>query len=80
MAEASIAVYGAAVGVAIALAVVTFSLRGRGHHEPIEQIEWRWKIRNMTCLKGIWKGPNGSDCIILLWLSSPPRTDNANFI
>ncbi len=36
MAEASVAVYGAAIGVAIALAVVAFSLRGRGHHEPIE--------------------------------------------
>jgi len=36
MAEASIAVYGAAIGVAIALAVVTFSLRGKGHHEPVE--------------------------------------------
>jgi len=33
MAEASIAVYGAA----IALDVVTFSLRGKGHHEPLEQ-------------------------------------------
>ncbi len=36
MAEASMAAYGAAAGVAIALAVVTFSLRGKGHHEPIE--------------------------------------------
>ncbi len=36
MAEASIAVYGAVIGVAIALAVVTFSLRGKGHHEPVE--------------------------------------------
>lgn len=35
MAEASIVVYGTAGGVAIALAVVTFSLRGKGHHEPI---------------------------------------------
>jgi len=35
MAEASIAVYGAAIGVAIALAIVTFSLRGKGHHETI---------------------------------------------
>ena len=33
MAEASIAAYGAAIGVAIALAVVTFSLRARGHAE-----------------------------------------------
>ena len=36
MAEASVAVYGAAIGVAVALAVVTFALRGRGHPEPIE--------------------------------------------
>jgi len=36
MAEASIAVYGSAIGVAIALAVVTFALRGKGHKEPIE--------------------------------------------
>ena len=40
MAEASVAVYGAAVGVAIAVAVVTIVLRGKGHHEPIEE----WKI------------------------------------
>jgi len=36
VAEASIAVYGVAIGVAIALAVVTFSLRGKGHPEPLE--------------------------------------------
>ena len=36
MAEAGIAAYGAAIGVAIALAVVCFSLRGKGHPEPIE--------------------------------------------
>jgi len=36
MAEASVAVYGAVIGVAIALAVVTFSLRGKGHSEVIE--------------------------------------------
>jgi len=36
MAEASIAVYGAVIGVAIALAVVTLALRGKGHPEPIE--------------------------------------------
>ncbi len=36
MAEASMTVYGAAIGVAIALAVVTFSLRGKGHSEPLE--------------------------------------------
>jgi len=28
--------YGAAIGVAIALAVVTFSLRGKGHHEALD--------------------------------------------
>ncbi len=39
MAEASIAVYGAVIGVAIAMAVVAFSLRGKGHHEPIESEE-----------------------------------------
>ncbi len=33
MAEASVAAYGAAIGVAIALAVVTFFLRGKGHAE-----------------------------------------------
>jgi len=36
MAEASVAVYGSAIGVAIALAIVTFALRGKGHKEPIE--------------------------------------------
>jgi hypothetical protein len=35
MAEASVAVYGTAIGAAIALAVVTFSLRGKGHPEPL---------------------------------------------
>ncbi len=33
MAEASIAAYGAAIGVAIALALVTFALRAKGHAE-----------------------------------------------
>ncbi len=36
MAEASMAVYGAVIGVAITLAVVTFSLRGKGHPEPLD--------------------------------------------
>ncbi len=36
MAEAGIAAFGSAVGVAIALAVVCFALRGKGHPEPIE--------------------------------------------
>ena len=36
MSDASAAAYGAAIGVAIALAVVTFALRGRGHPEDPE--------------------------------------------
>jgi len=36
MAEASIAVYGAVIGVAIVLAGVTFALRGKGHPEPLD--------------------------------------------
>ncbi len=31
------AAFGAAAGVAIALAVVCFALRGKGHPEPLEQ-------------------------------------------
>ena len=36
MAEAGMAAYGAAAGVAVALAIVLFSLRGKGHPETIE--------------------------------------------
>ncbi len=36
MAEAGIAAFGATVGVAIALAVVCFALRGKGHPEPLD--------------------------------------------
>ncbi len=36
MAEASMAAFGSALGVAIALAVVTFALRGKGHPEALE--------------------------------------------
>jgi len=36
MAEAGMAAYGAAIGVAIAFAVVCFALRGKGHHESME--------------------------------------------
>ncbi len=36
MAEAGIAAYGAAIGVAITLAVVLFTLRGKGHPEELE--------------------------------------------
>ena len=36
MAESGLAAYGAVIGVAITLAVVLFSLRGKGHPEPLE--------------------------------------------
>ena len=36
MAEAGLAAYGSAIGVAIVLAVVCFALRGKGHPEPLE--------------------------------------------
>ncbi len=36
MAEAGIAAYGTAIGVAITLAIVLFSLRGKGHSESLE--------------------------------------------
>lgn len=36
MAEASMAAFGSAIGVSIALAVVCFALRGKGHPEPLE--------------------------------------------
>ena len=36
MAEAAISAFGAAIGVSIALAVVTFALRGGGHKEPLD--------------------------------------------
>jgi prolipoprotein diacylglyceryltransferase len=36
MAEAGMAAYGAVVGVFITLAIVLFSLRGKGHPDPLE--------------------------------------------
>jgi len=36
MAEASIAAYGTAIGVAITLTIVCFALRGKGHSEPLD--------------------------------------------
>jgi len=36
MAEASMAAFGSAIGVAIALAIVCFALRGKGHHESLD--------------------------------------------
>ena len=36
MAEAAMSAFGAAIGVLIAMAVVTFALRGKGHAQSIE--------------------------------------------
>ena len=36
MAEAGMAAFGATAGVAIALAIVCFALRGKGHPEPLD--------------------------------------------
>ena len=36
MAEAGMAAYGTALGMAIAIAVVCFALRGKGHPEPLD--------------------------------------------
>jgi len=36
MAEAAMSAFGAVIGVSIALAVVTFALRGKGHPEPLD--------------------------------------------
>jgi len=36
MAEASMGAFGSAIGVVIALAIVTFVLRGKGHPEPVD--------------------------------------------
>jgi hypothetical protein len=36
MAEAAMSAFGATIGVSIALAVVTFALRGKGHPEPLD--------------------------------------------
>jgi len=51
MAEAGIAAYGAAIGVAITLAIVLFSLRGKGHPEPLEKMGFRWNSKNaLACV------------------------------
>jgi len=36
LAEAGMAAYSSAIGVAIALAIITFALRGKGHPDPAE--------------------------------------------
>ena len=36
MAEAAMSAFGACIGVLIAMAVVTFALRGKGHTQSIE--------------------------------------------
>ena len=43
MAEAGIAAFGAAAGVAITMAIVLFALRGKGHPEPLD-----WDIQIKT--------------------------------
>ncbi len=50
MAEASMGAYGAAIGVAIVLAGVTFALRGKGHPEPLEQIHQHYKLKIKSVL------------------------------
>jgi hypothetical protein len=39
MAEAGMAAYGVALGVTITLAIVLFALRGKGHPEPLENMD-----------------------------------------
>ena len=39
MAEDGMTAYGAAIGVAIILAMVVFALRGNGHQESLENID-----------------------------------------
>jgi len=39
------AVYGAVIGVGIALALTTFVLRGKGHHEPLEKDETNSSVK-----------------------------------
>jgi len=41
----------AAIRVAITLAIVLFSLRGKGHPEPLDQDEFRWNSKNaLVCV------------------------------
>ena len=46
MAEAGIAAFGAAAGVAITMAIVLFALRGKGHPESIE---WDIQMELQEC-------------------------------
>ena len=46
MAEAGIAAFGAAAGVAITMAIVLFALRGKGHPE---QLSWDIQIKLQEC-------------------------------
>jgi hypothetical protein len=39
MAEAGMAAYGVAIGIAITLAIVLFALRGKGHPELLENMD-----------------------------------------
>ena len=47
MAEAGIAAFGAAIGVAITLAIVLFTLRGKGHPEPLG---WDVQMEPQECI------------------------------
>ena len=46
MAEAGIAAFGTAAGVAITMAIVLFALRGKGHPEPVE---WDIQMELQEC-------------------------------
>ena len=49
MAEAGIAAFGTAAGVAIAMAIVLFALRGKGHPEVLVDTEWDIQIKLQEC-------------------------------
>lgn len=51
MAEAGMAAYGAAAGVAITLAIVLFALRGKGHPEELNWGKIHW-LQECTCMCG----------------------------
>jgi len=55
MAEAGMAAYGTVIGIGITLAIVLFSLRGKGHPESLE---WSWQMMEFyecTCECGCKK-------------------------
>ena len=58
------AAFGSAIGVAIALAVVTFALRGKGHKEPIESSSIKQNYYTLFLLR--LPSPNNSSILISL--------------